>query len=84
MWLIRFDGDRPILLASPKEFSGWLFSVQPSSSHGYSDIVLGWHMSAREANLIYFRFDGNAYHSISTATLQTDDQENQKIVPNEK
>jgi hypothetical protein len=84
MWVIRFDGNTPALLATPKEFSGWLFSVGPSSSHGYPDIVLGWHMSAAEANLSYFRFDGKSYHSIGTATLQTDDQENQKIVPNPK
>ena len=84
MWVIRFDGNTPALLATPKEFSGWLFSVGPSSSHGYPDIVLGWHMSAAEANLSYFRFDGKSYHSIGTAKLQTDDQENQKIVPNPK
>ena len=84
MWVIRFDGNTPALLATPKEFSGWLFCVGPSSSHGYPDIVLGWHMSAAEANLSYFRFDGKSYHSIGTAKLQTDDQENHKIVPNPK
>jgi hypothetical protein len=84
MWVIRFDGDKPILLATPKEFSGWLFQVQPSTSHGYPDIVLGWHMSAAEANLSYFRFDGKLYHSIGTAVLETDDQDNQRIVPNRK
>jgi hypothetical protein len=84
MWVIRFDGDTPALLATPKEFSGWLFSVGPSSSHGYPDIVLGWHMSAVEANLSYFRFDGKSYHMIGTAKLQTDDEENQKIAPDPK
>jgi hypothetical protein len=84
MWLIRFDGPdgaTPILLATPKEFSGWLFSVQPTMSHGYPDIVLGWHMSAGEAGLSYFRFDGKSYHLISTASLLADDEGNQKIVP---
>ncbi len=81
MWVIRFDGDKPTVLATPKDFNGWLFSIQPSSRHGYPDIVLGWHMSAGEASLSYFRFDGKSYHVISTATLQTDDDENQKIVP---
>ena len=83
MWVVRFDGDSPALLATPKEFSGWLFSVGPSSSHGYPDIVLGWHMSAMKANLSYFRFEGKSYHMIDTAELQTDD-EKQKIVPNPK
>jgi hypothetical protein len=81
MWIIRFDEDTPTLLAMPKEFSGWLFSIQPTLSHGYPDIVLGWHMSAFEAGLRYFRFDGKSYRSIGTAQFETDDQENQKIVP---
>jgi hypothetical protein len=81
MWVIRFDGDKPALLAVPKDFNGWLFSVQPTMSHGCPDIVLGWHMSGSEAGLVYFRFDGKSYHSIGTAKLETDDQENRKIVP---
>jgi hypothetical protein len=84
MWVIRFDKDTPTLLATPKEFSGWLFKVQPSTSHGYPDIVLGWHMSAAQANLSYFRFDGKLYHWIGTAVLQSDDQGSQKIVPSAK
>ena len=81
MWVVRFDGDKPILLATPKEFNGWLFSVQPLG-HGCPDIILGWHVSASEAGLSYFRFDGKSYHSIGAAKLETDDNENQKIVPN--
>jgi hypothetical protein len=81
MWIIRFDGDTPALLATPKEFSGWLFSIQPTLSHGYPDIVLGWHMGAMESGLSYFRFDGKSYHRIGTASLQSDDEENEKIVP---
>ena len=84
MWLIRFegpDGAAPTILATPKEFSGWLFSVQPTLSHGYPDIVLGWHMSGSEASLSYFRFDGKSYHRISTASLLSDDEQNEKIVP---
>jgi hypothetical protein len=81
MWVIRFDGDKPILLATPKDFNGWLFSIQPSPNHGYPDIVLGWHMSAGEAGLSYFRFDGKSYRCVGNASLLTDDQDNQKIVP---
>src|SRR5271167_77360 len=29
MWIIRFDNDTPTLLATPKEFSGWLFQLRP-------------------------------------------------------
>jgi len=66
---------------TPKEFSGWLLSIGPSSGHGYSDIVLGWHMGSVEASLSYFRFDSNSYHTSGTAKLQTDDEQNQKNVP---
>ena len=81
MWLVRFNGETPSLLATPKNFSGWLFSVRPSASHGYPDIVIGWHMSGAEAGLSYFRFDGRYYDRIDTAKLVTDDHGNQKIVP---
>ena len=84
MWIIRFDGDVPTLLSSAKEFSGWLFSIQPTLSNVYPDIILVWHMSAAEANLSYFRFDGKSYHLIGTAKLVTDNQQNQKIVPTPK
>ncbi len=82
MWLIRFDGGKPTLLASPEDdFGGWLYSVQPTQSHGYRDVVLGWHMSAREAPLCYFRYDGKSYHLIGTAILRGDENGNETIVP---
>ena len=48
MWVLRFEGVKPVLLASPQQnFSGWLYSIQPATSHGLRDLVLGWHVSAR-------------------------------------
>lgn len=68
MWLIRFDGTVPVILASPnKDFVGWLYSIQPATSHGYRDIVLGWHLSAGDYPLTYFRFDGKSYTAIGRA-----------------
>jgi len=82
MWLVRFAGKTPVLLASPEEqFNGWLHSIQDSASHGYRDIVLGWHMSAFEADLSYFRFDGKTYRRIGTAVSTNDDGDRAKIVP---
>jgi len=81
MWVIRFDGSTSTVLATPKEFSGWIFSIEPTLSHGYPDIVTGWHMSAAEAGLSYLRFDGKAYRSIGGAKLVTDDNQDTKIVP---
>ena len=47
MWVVRFKGDKPILLATPQhDFNGWLYSIQPGVSHGLHDLVLGWHMGA--------------------------------------
>jgi hypothetical protein len=82
MWMIRLDGATPTLLATPKEFSGWLFSIQPTLSHGYPDIILGWHMSGAEAGLSYMRFDGNLYRSVGNASLVSNPETGyQKIVP---
>ena len=85
MWVLRFEGQKPVLLASPKQkFNGWLYSIQPTSSYGLRDLVLGWHMSAMETGLSYFQFDGKSYRRISTATLMTDADGNAKIVPDLK
>ena len=81
MWVIRFDGAKPTLLATPSELSGWIFSILPTLSHGYPDIVTGWLMSATEAGLSYMRFDGKSYRSISSARLVSDENEDTKIVP---
>jgi len=82
MWLIRFDGPKPTLLASPQQgFGGWVYSVEPKTSNGYRDIVTAWHMSAFEADLSYFRFDGKSYRRISSATFREDDDGTQKIIP---
>jgi hypothetical protein len=79
MWVIRFKGDT--LIGTPSELDGWIFSVQPTISHGYPDIVTGWHMSAAEAGLSYLRFDGKLYRSMGSATLVSDESGNSKIVP---
>jgi len=81
MWVFRFDGQTPNLLGTPSELSGWIFSIQSTLSHGYPDIVTGWHMSAAEAGLSYMRFDGKSYRSIGNAKLVSDESENSKIVP---
>jgi hypothetical protein len=81
MWIFRFDGKTPKLLGTPSELSGWIFSIQPTFSHGFPDIVTGWHMSAAEAGLSFMRFDGKSYRSIGNAKLVSDEIENSKIVP---
>jgi hypothetical protein len=81
MWIIRFDGNKPVLLASPANFGGWIYAILPASNGGYPDIVLGWHMGAGEASLSYFRFNGKTYSLAGTATWISDEDGNVKIVP---
>ena len=73
MWIVELGGGKPVLLASPKEgFDGWLYAVLPTASHGYNDVVLGWHWSAYETGLRYFRFDGRSYRCIGSARMSDD------------
>jgi hypothetical protein len=82
MWIIRLQGDKFSFLATPQQqFNGWLYSIQSTSSHGFRDLVLGWHMSAGEADLSYFRFDGTSYQRIGAATQLTDADGAEKIIP---
>jgi hypothetical protein len=82
MWLIHFQGDKFFFLATPQQkFNGWLYSIQPTASHGFRDLVLGWHMSAAETDLSYFRFNGTSYQQIGAATQLKDADGIQKIVP---
>jgi hypothetical protein len=82
MWLVRFDEAGPVLLATPKEgFDGWLFRVQPNASHGYHDLILGWHRSSSEAGLSYFRFDGNRYRQVGKATGEWNENAHMTIKP---
>jgi hypothetical protein len=82
MWVLRSAGDKISFLATPqRKFEGWLYSVQPDTSHGLRDLVLGWHMSAAEAGLSYFRFDGSSYHLVATA-VRVYGEDGAKIVPN--
>jgi hypothetical protein len=82
MWIIRFQGDKFSFLATPQQqFNGWIYSIQPTTGHGFRDLVLAWHMSAAESDLSYFRFNGTSYRRISTATTLTDTDGVQKIFP---
>uniref|UniRef100_Q01T99 Lipoprotein n=1 Tax=Solibacter usitatus (strain Ellin6076) TaxID=234267 RepID=Q01T99_SOLUE len=82
MWVIRFEGRVPIVLADPEDdFAGFLYSIGPTPHKGYRDIILGWHMSAMETGLAYFRFDGKSYRRIGSATLYSDDDAGPRIIP---
>ena len=68
--MVQFKADKLSFLATPQEnFNGWLYSIEPTTSHGFQDLVLGWHLSAGEAILSYFRFDGKSYRLLGKAQL---------------
>ena len=74
MWLVGWNGSRPHILASPQDgFDGWLYGVERARSHALKDVVVGWHMSAFESGLVWFRFDGRRYRSIGDATQYSRD-----------
>ncbi|MBC7925270.1 MAG: hypothetical protein H7039_06390 [Bryobacteraceae bacterium] len=82
MWLLRFDGHKPILLAGPQQqFDGFLYSVQRTSNKGYQDIILGWHRGGGETGLNYFRFNGLQYRSVGSAILRRDQTGAVEITP---
>ena len=82
MWVIRFQGDKFSFLATPQQqFNGWLYSIQQTTSHGFRDVVLGWHMGGGETGLSYFRFDGTCYQRLGAATQLTDEHNVEKIIP---
>jgi hypothetical protein len=82
MWIVELNRGRVIVLASPAGgFEGYIYSVPVTANKGYRDIVVGWHDSAFEAGLMYFRFDGSQYRKLSQATARWDDDGKETIVP---
>lgn len=82
MWIFQLNRRGVTMLVSPAEdFGGYIYSVQTTASKGYRDIVRGWHLSASEASLAYFRFDGAQYRKLSQATARRDNNGKEGIVP---
>ena len=82
MWLIRFDGRNPILLATPQqEFNGFLYSIERKISKGYRDVIVGWHNGGGDTGLSYFRFNGASYLRIAEATLHSDGEGHSRLTP---
>ena len=81
MWVVRLDGDKVSFLATPEQsFDGFLYTIQPATSHGLRDLVLGWHISGSETGLGYFSFDGTSYRCVGKAELYVDGDGTRKIV----
>ena len=81
MWLIRLNRrSAPDLLAGEEQdFGGFLYSIEPTRSNGYPDVIVGWHRGGGETGLMYFRFNGRTYKSIGAATLNYDERGKPRI-----
>ena len=78
MWLFDVNRIGAIYLG---ELNGWGPGTLKTSFAGYQDVVTGWHMSAFETGLTYYRFDGKTYWPIDGADAVTDEDGNWKITP---
>lgn len=58
IWVFRVDGSRYRIIL---EGEGQTFTIQPTTTRGHRDIVLGTHWSASEAKLTIYVFNGQSY-----------------------
>jgi hypothetical protein len=61
-WLIDMRGGQPRVVA---EIAGWGLGVQRQVSHGLHDFVTGYHNSADDFTLNWWRFNGKVYRKIA-------------------
>jgi hypothetical protein len=72
LWLVDLRSGTPRVIASPRlKFNGWGLGVQPHSSHGLRDFVIGWHMGIDELPLTYLRYDGHVYRAVGSVDLKS-------------
>jgi hypothetical protein len=65
MWLFAIQGQRPHFIGL---LEGWGTGIQPTMVDGVHDLITGWHMSAAETDLSYYRFTGKVYEKIASAS----------------
>jgi len=59
VWIFRQAGDKYSVILNRGTVQN--FTIQPTITKGFHDIVLGQQGSATEEGLTLFRFDGSAY-----------------------
>lgn len=76
MWILRppttANGDLTLIATPEDSFNGALYSIQPTASHGYPDLVVTWVVNPTESDLTYFRYDGRRYQAIGIAKRLTE------------
>src|SRR5215469_1023933 len=63
VWIFRWVGDKYSVILTRGAVQN--FTIQPTITKGFHDIVLGQHGSATEQGLTLFRFDGSAYRLVA-------------------
>jgi hypothetical protein len=63
VWVFRQNADRYTVILH--RIATQNFTIQPTISNGFHDLVLGQHGSATEQGLTLYRFDGSKYRRIS-------------------
>ena len=84
MWVVRLEGRLAIILGGPEDgFEGYFYSIEPTASKRYRDIILGFHLGAAETGLGYYRFDSKSYHQIGSAILGRNGHDQWEVIPRE-
>ncbi len=74
MWLLRFEGARPVLLASPADgFIGYVYEAVGEMGSKYGDLVIGMRMGRNRSELL--SISGLMYEKIGEAKLVRKDIE---------
>ena len=62
-WVFRSDGEKYSMILH--RIATQTFTIQPTVTNGFHDLVLGQHGSATEQGLTLYRFDGSKYRRIA-------------------
>lgn len=62
-WVFRQNGDKYSVILH--RIATQTFTIQPTLTNGFHDLVLGQHGSATEQGLTLYRFDGSKYQRIT-------------------
>jgi len=64
-WIFRYEGKRYVSLLDTVAAT---YTIQPTSSHGFSDLVLLRHISAQESHLTLYRYGEGKYRDAGCYT----------------
>ncbi len=63
VWVFRQNGDKYSVIL--RRIATQSFTIQPTVTNGFHDLVLGQHGSATDTGLTLYRFDGSKYRRVA-------------------